>query len=100
MLLVVVAVCQCGLLLPSQRFAAAPVALAAAPAVAINTDYDPAPQYAYAYNIQDSLTGDYKSQQESRDGDVVKGIIYNAYYLFVRRIYFSYYLLHRIILCS
>lgn len=46
---------------------------APAPYAAINTDYDPAPQYAYAYNIQDSLTGDYKSQQESRDGDVVKG---------------------------
>lgn len=35
--------------------------------------YDPAPQYAFAYNVQDSLTGDHKSQQETRDGDVVKG---------------------------
>lgn len=47
-------------------------ALGPAP-VAINTEYDPAPQYTYAYNIEDSLTGDYKSQQESRDGDIVKG---------------------------
>lgn len=39
----------------------------------INTEYDPLPQYSYAYNIQDSLTGDSKSQQESRHGEVVKG---------------------------
>lgn len=48
---------------------------AAVPAVplAVDTQYDPAPQYTFAYDIQDSLTGDSKSQQESRDGDVVKG---------------------------
>ena len=55
---------------------AAPVAVAA-PAVAkvaaVDTDYDPHPQYSYAYDIQDALTGDAKSQQESRDGDVVQG---------------------------
>lgn len=36
-------------------------------------EYDPHPQYSYAYDIQDALTGDSKSQQESRDGDVVHG---------------------------
>lgn len=36
-------------------------------------DYDPNPQYSFSYDIQDGLTGDSKSQQESRDGDVVKG---------------------------
>ncbi|XP_034836223.2 larval cuticle protein A2B-like [Maniola hyperantus] len=36
-------------------------------------DYDPNPQYSYAYDIQDALTGDSKSQQESRSGDVVQG---------------------------
>lgn len=36
-------------------------------------DYDPNPQYNFSYDIQDSLTGDSKSQQESRNGDVVKG---------------------------
>lgn len=42
-------------------------------AVPINTEIDPHPQYAYAYNVQDAITGDSKSQQEVRDGDVVKG---------------------------
>lgn len=60
------ALAECGLLFPAAHQHLA----VAAP---INTDFDPAPQYAFAYNIQDSLTGDYKSQQETRDGDVVKG---------------------------
>lgn len=42
-------------------------------ALPINTEIDPHPQYAYAYNVQDAITGDSKSQQEVRDGDVVKG---------------------------
>jgi hypothetical protein len=42
--------------------AAAPIAYPAAPA-----------QYSYAYDIQDALTGDSKSQHESRSGDVVQG---------------------------
>ncbi|XP_050086185.1 larval cuticle protein A2B [Anopheles aquasalis] len=54
----------------SAAIAAVPVA---APAVAINTNYDPLPQYTYAYNVQDALTGDSKSQQETRDGDIVRG---------------------------
>lgn len=36
-------------------------------------DYDPHPQYSFAYDIHDALTGDNKAQQESRDGDNVKG---------------------------
>lgn len=40
---------------------------------AIDTQYDPLPQYSYAYKVQDALTGDNKSQQETRDGDVVSG---------------------------
>ncbi|XP_011497704.1 PREDICTED: cuticle protein-like, partial [Ceratosolen solmsi marchali] len=58
---------------------AAPVAYAAAPlakaviAKTIDTEYDPHPQYSYAYDVADSLTGDSKSQQETRDGDVVSG---------------------------
>ncbi|RVE52435.1 hypothetical protein evm_002829 [Chilo suppressalis] len=31
------------------------------------------PKYEYTYSIADGHTGDNKSQQESRDGDVVKG---------------------------
>ncbi|XP_011862090.1 PREDICTED: larval cuticle protein A2B-like isoform X2 [Vollenhovia emeryi] len=37
------------------------------------TNYDPHPQYTYAYDVQDTLTGDAKSQHESRNGDVVSG---------------------------
>ena len=57
----------------------APVAVAAAPvakavvAKAVDADFDPHPQYSYAYDVHDSLTGDAKSQQETRDGDVVHG---------------------------
>ncbi|XP_045454718.1 larval cuticle protein A2B-like, partial [Melitaea cinxia] len=54
----------------------APVAKVAAVApvakVAVE-EYDPHPQYSFAYDVQDGLTGDSKSQHESRDGDVVQG---------------------------
>lgn len=36
-------------------------------------EYDPHPQYKFAYNVQDAVTGDSKSQSEERDGDVVNG---------------------------
>ncbi|XP_055923492.1 cuticle protein-like [Eupeodes corollae] len=36
-------------------------------------EYDHHPQYNVAYNVHDSITGDVKSQSESRDGDVVNG---------------------------
>lgn len=36
-------------------------------------DYDPNPQYSFAYDVQDSLTGDSKAQHETRSGDVVQG---------------------------
>ncbi|XP_073975218.1 uncharacterized protein [Rhodnius prolixus] len=36
-------------------------------------EYDPHPQYNFAYQVEDALTGDSKSQVESRDGDVVQG---------------------------
>ncbi|GAB0092742.1 Chitin-binding type R&R consensus [Sergentomyia squamirostris] len=57
---------------------AAPVAktIVAAPAiakVAVHDDYDPNPQYSFAYDVQDGLTGDSKSQHETRSGDVVQG---------------------------
>ncbi|XP_045778898.1 larval cuticle protein A2B-like [Maniola jurtina] len=31
------------------------------------------PQYSYGYDVQDSLTGDYKGHQEQRNGDLVTG---------------------------
>lgn len=43
------------------------------PVVAKIPDYDPHPQYSFAYNVHDSLTGDAKTQQETRNGDVVHG---------------------------
>ncbi|XP_065093349.1 cuticle protein 21-like [Ochlerotatus camptorhynchus] len=63
---------------------AAPVVAAAAPIVAaraaqvvaapVQAEFtDAYPQYQYAYNVQDTLTGDSKTQEETRDGDVVKG---------------------------
>ncbi|XP_019873217.1 larval cuticle protein A2B-like [Aethina tumida] len=56
---------------------AAPVAKYAAPLAVAKTvvqeEYDPHPQYNYGYEVQDGLTGDSKSQHESRDGDVVQG---------------------------
>ncbi|RZF32079.1 hypothetical protein LSTR_LSTR013883 [Laodelphax striatellus] len=57
---------------------AAPAAYAAGPAAyaakaAALDYYDPNPQYSYAYDVQDALTGDSQSQHESRSGDVVHG---------------------------
>ncbi|XP_050354912.1 larval cuticle protein A2B-like [Nymphalis io] len=34
---------------------------------------DPFPQYSYGYDVQDSISGDYKGHQEQRNGDVVTG---------------------------
>lgn len=53
--------------------ASAPVAASAPVVAAANTEFDVLPQYQYAYNVQDSLTGDSKSHEETRDGDIVKG---------------------------
>ncbi|KAJ8711736.1 hypothetical protein PYW08_008690 [Mythimna loreyi] len=52
---------------------AAPVAYAAAPLTKVVEDYNAHPQYNFAYDVQDGLTGDSKSQHETRDGDVVQG---------------------------
>ncbi|KAJ8711737.1 hypothetical protein PYW08_008691 [Mythimna loreyi] len=53
-------------------YAAAPVAYAA-PVAKVVEDYNAHPQYSFAYDVQDGLTGDSKSQHETRDGDVVQG---------------------------
>lgn len=53
-----------------------PAPYAALPAAAplVKADYaDAHPQYAFAYTVQDTLTGDSKTQEESRDGGIVKG---------------------------
>ncbi|XP_056644510.1 larval cuticle protein A3A-like [Diorhabda sublineata] len=53
---------------PIAKAVVAPVAKAV-----VADDYDPHPQYNFAYDIQDGLTGDSKNQHEVRDGDVVQG---------------------------
>lgn len=52
---------------------AAPLVASAPVVAATNTEFDVLPQYQYAYNVQDSLTGDSKAHEETRDGDIVKG---------------------------
>lgn len=35
--------------------------------------HDPYPKYKFEYGVHDSVTGDFKSHQEERDGDTVRG---------------------------
>jgi len=63
---------------PVAAYHAAPVyhapAVAHVAKVAVRAEpYDPHPQYNYGYSVSDALTGDQKSAQESRDGDLVQG---------------------------
>ncbi|CAH0558824.1 unnamed protein product [Brassicogethes aeneus] len=57
----------------------APVAVGpvlAAPVVAAklsDATFDPNPQYSFAYDVQDTLTGDSKSHVESRNSGIVQG---------------------------
>nr|QGT33376.1 cuticular protein 23 [Microplitis mediator] len=59
----------------SVKAAVVPVAPAApvAPVLAKLEDFDAVPQYSFAYDVQDALTGDSKAQYETRNGDVVQG---------------------------
>lgn len=42
-------------------------------AVVADTTFDPNPAYSFAYDVQDALTGDSKSQVESRANGIVRG---------------------------
>lgn len=42
-------------------------------AKAVDADYDSNPEYSFNYEVNDEHTGDVKSQQETRHGDVVEG---------------------------
>lgn len=57
------------------RGAVVPVVPAAAAAVPLAKleEFDPAPQYSFAYDVQDAVTGDSKAQYETRNGDIVRG---------------------------
>ncbi|KYN35584.1 Cuticle protein, partial [Trachymyrmex septentrionalis] len=72
---VLIAAANAGIIAPGAplTYAAAPTVVAAPVAKAVDADFDPHPQYSYAYDVHDSLTGDDKSQQETRDGDLVQG---------------------------
>ncbi|XP_052890409.1 uncharacterized protein LOC128298677 [Anopheles moucheti] len=59
---------------PAVAKVAAPLAYPAVAKIAAPlTDYDANPHYSYSYAVADAVTGDNKSQQESRTGDVVTG---------------------------
>ncbi|XP_063890451.1 cuticle protein 8-like, partial [Helicoverpa armigera] len=59
---------------PAVAYHAAPaVSYHAAPVVARAEEFNAHPKYEYNYSVSDGHTGDNKSQQEVRDGDVVKG---------------------------
>ncbi|KAL2740224.1 PH domain-containing protein -like [Vespula squamosa] len=47
-------------------------AVATVPAARLE-EFDATPQYSFAYDVQDSLTGDSKAQYETRNGDIVQG---------------------------
>ncbi|KAI8437640.1 hypothetical protein MSG28_011891 [Choristoneura fumiferana] len=58
---------------PAPVVHAAPVAYHAAPVAKVVEEVNTHPQYSFAYDVQDGLTGDSKTQHETRDGDVVHG---------------------------
>ncbi|XP_014271362.3 larval cuticle protein A2B [Halyomorpha halys] len=65
----------------SAPLARAPLAVARAPLATARTAYsaaadpyyDPNPSYDFSYSVNDAVTGDSKTQSESRQGDVVQG---------------------------
>lgn len=55
------------------RGALVPAVLPAAAPLAKLEEFDAVPQYSFAYDVQDAVTGDSKAQYETRNGDVVRG---------------------------
>ncbi|XP_070161123.1 cuticular protein 3 [Polyergus mexicanus] len=53
--------------------AVVPAVLPAAAPLAKLEEFDAAPQYSFAYDVQDAVTGDSKAQYETRNGDIVRG---------------------------
>lgn len=47
-------------------------AVAAVPLAKLE-EFDAVPQYSFAYDVQDAVTGDSKAQYETRNGDIVQG---------------------------
>lgn len=59
-------------IVPAAPVVAKTVLPVAAPVIK-TAEVDAYPQYQYAYNVNDALTGDNKAAEEIRDGDIVKG---------------------------
>lgn len=57
---------------PAEIAVPAAALTAAVPVVAVPEAHDPS-SYAFAYHVRDQVTGDTKSQEETRRGDVVRG---------------------------
>ncbi|KAJ2950422.1 hypothetical protein O0L34_g8664 [Tuta absoluta] len=64
---------SCLLAVASAGVAVPAAPLVAAPLAARLEEFDSFPQYRFGYDVADSLTGDYKTQSEQRDGDLVQG---------------------------
>ncbi|KAH1024739.1 cuticle protein 19 [Dendroctonus ponderosae] len=74
-LLSLVSVCYAGVIYPEEpSYVAyeAPIYNVAAPLYE-KEDHHAYPKYKFSYGVNDPHTGDHKSQEEYRDGDVVKG---------------------------
>ncbi|TMW41712.1 hypothetical protein DOY81_013208 [Sarcophaga bullata] len=74
------AVANAGIIPATQLYHAAPAAVVKTvnshPVLTkVDNEYDPHPQYKFAYDVQDAISGDSKHQVEERDGDVVHGEI-------------------------
>ncbi|RLU22934.1 hypothetical protein DMN91_005212 [Ooceraea biroi] len=54
------------------RGAVVPAVPAVAPLAKLE-EFDAVPQYSFAYDVQDAITGDSKAQYETRNGDIVRG---------------------------
>ncbi|XP_073817951.1 cuticle protein-like [Musca autumnalis] len=71
------AVANAGFISAPQVYHAAPAATVVKSVAPVLTkaaeEYDPHPQYKFGYDVQDSISGDSKTQVEERDGDVVRG---------------------------
>ena len=59
--------------IPLRAIVSPPEYAAKSPLVSVDSLHDPNPQYSYSYSVNDATTGDAKSQEETRSGDIVRG---------------------------
>ncbi|XP_050669132.1 cuticle protein 19-like [Leptidea sinapis] len=73
---IIISLCACAIAAVPIQYSTlyhAPVALHTSIAVPVAVEPVSYPRYAFNYGVKDPHTGDIKSQQEERDGDVVRG---------------------------